>query len=133
MSFDLRGIIASMLTYQILEDENILVIEPMASLSKEDLDALTKDVDMHLLRTGVLNGILIHASKFPGWESIGSMLAYFRFLREYHHSFKKVALVSDSLIASIMPRFMRYCASVEVKGFAFDEKVKAMAWLRDSN
>lgn len=118
-----------MLMYQILEDENILVIEPKESLSKEDFEALTRDVDLHLLRTGTLNGILIQAGKFPGWDSLGSMITQLRFLRNHHHLVKKLAWVSDSFVASILPALIDHFVSAEVKGFSFDEKDQAMKWL----
>lgn len=122
-----------MLVYQILEDENILVIEPMESLSREDIEALTKEVDLHLLRTGILTGVLIYASKLPGWDSFGSMLSHLRFLRNHRHSFKKLAMVSDSILASVMLKLVNPFISIEVKGFAFNKKDKAMAWLGNSD
>ena len=133
MRFDPRAIFSGMLMYQILETENIVIIEPKESLSKADFDALTRDVDLHLLRTETLNGMLIHASKFPGWDSLGSMVTHLRFLRDHHRLIKKVALVSDSLLASITPKLVDHFVSAEVKGFAFDEKEEAIAWLENAD
>jgi hypothetical protein len=121
-----------MLTYQILENENIVVIEPKGPLSAADFRDLTRDVDLHLVRTGTLNGVLIHATAFPGWDSFGTMISHLRFIRDHHRSVKKVALASDSAMATIMPKLVDHFVGAEVKGIAFDERDKAMAWLKRS-
>ena len=119
-----------MLTFQILEDENILVIEPKGRLTQDDFRDLTKDVDLHLARTGTLDGVLIHATEFPGWENTGAMITHLRFVRNHHRLVKKVALASDIMLVTIMPKLVEHFVSAEVKGFAFDEKEEAMAWLK---
>jgi hypothetical protein len=122
-----------MLSYQILENENIVVIEPKGVLSKADFFNLTKDVDLYLLRTGILNGVLIYATNFVRWDSFGAMITHLRFIRDYQRLIKKVPVVSDSVMASIMPKLVDHFVSAEVKGFAFDDKNEAMAWLKSSN
>ena len=119
-----------MIIYQILEDENVVVIEPKGRLAEEDFRDLTKDVDLHLARTGTLNGILIHATEFPGWETIGTMISHLRFVRDHHRMVKKVALASDSVLATIMPKLIKHFISAEVKGFAYAEREEALAWLK---
>ena len=122
-----------MLTYQILENENIVVIEPKGPLSEADFRDLTRDVDLHLVRTGTLKGVLIHATAFPGWDSFGSMIGHLRFVRDHHRLIEKVALASDSAIATVMPKLVDHFVGAEVIGFAFDERDEAMAWLMRTN
>jgi hypothetical protein len=122
-----------MLTYKILEKENIVVIEPKGILSKADFKDLTRDVDLHLIRTETLQGVLILATEFPGWDSFATMITHLRFVREHHRLVKKVALVSDSVMAKIMPKLVDHFVSAEVKGFAFDKKSEAMAWLKETD
>lgn len=119
-----------MITYEILEDDNIIVIEPKGPLSEDDFIELTKDVDLHLVRTETLKGVLIHAAEFPGWETFGTMVRHLRFVRDHHRLVKKVALASDSALATILPKLVDHFVSAEVKGFAFGEREKAMAWLK---
>jgi hypothetical protein len=121
------------ITYQILENENIVVIEPKGPLSESDFRELTRDVDAHLIRTETLKGVLVHATAFPGWETIGTMISHLRFVRNHHRLIKKVALASDSGLATILPILMDHFVSAEVKGFAFDERDEAMAWLKRSD
>lgn len=119
-----------MLTYQILENDNLVVIEPKGPLSEDDFRELTRDVDLHLVRTGTLRGILIHAAGFPGWDSFGTMISHLRFVRDHHRLVKKVALASDSAMATIMPKLVDHFVAAEVKGFGFDERDEATAWLK---
>lgn len=121
-----------MLTYQILENENIVVIEPKGPLSEADFRDLTRDVDLHLVRTGALKGVLIHATAFPGWDSFGAMISHVRFIRDHHRSVKRVALTSDSAMATIIPKLVGHFVGAEVKGFAYNEQDKAMVWLKKS-
>lgn len=121
-----------MLTYQILEEDNIVVIEPKGPLSEADFKQLTTDVDAHLIRTGTLNGLLVHASGFPGWKSFDGFLSHLRFVRDHHRLIKKVAVASDSPLAGIGPMFIGHFVSAEVKGFGYDQREDALNWLRGS-
>lgn len=120
----------AMITYEILEDDEIVVIEVKAALSEEDFRKLTADVDAHLVRTGMLQGILIHAAEFPGWNSFGAMVSHFRFVRDHHRKIRKVAVSSDGRLAEIAPKLAAHFVSAELRGFGYGEKEEALAWLR---
>ena len=120
-----------MITYQILEDDDIVVIEVKAALSGEDFRELTAGVDAHLERSGMLQGILIHAPVFPGWSSLGAMASHFRFVRDHHRRIRKIAVASDSRLAEIAPKLADHFVSAEVKGFGYGEMEDALAWLRE--
>ena len=119
-----------MLTYQILEDDDIVIVEPKGPLSKTDFEELTADVDLHLARSETLKGLLIHARKFPGWENLKGMMGHFRFVHDHHRKIKKVAFASDSVLAEIVPKLAEHFVSAEVRHFAFEEREAALAWLR---
>jgi hypothetical protein len=121
-----------MITYQILEDDDIAVVEVKEALSAEDFRELTAAVDAHLERTGMLQGILIHAPEFPGWNSLGAMASHFRFVRDHHRKIRKIAVSSDSKLAEIAPKLADHFVRAEVKGFSYGEKEAALAWLRGS-
>lgn len=122
-----------MLTYQILEADNILVIEPQGPLVEEDFTQLTRDVDAHLIRTGSLAGVLVHAKAFPGWENFGGFASHLRFVRDHHQEVRKVAIASDSAFAAIAPKLGSHFIKAEIRGFDYDEREKALAWLRAEN
>ncbi len=119
-----------MLTYQILEDDHIVIIEPKGPLSEADFRDLTADVDFHLTRSGMLRGILIHTKQFPGWENLKAMTGHFRFVHDHHRKIEKVAIVSDSRLAEIAQKLAEHFISAEIRHFAYDERDAALAWLR---
>lgn len=121
-----------MIDYQIIENDDIVIIEPKGPLSEEDFHDLTKDVDAHLARTETLQGILVHAAEFPKWETIGTMIPHVRFVRDHHRSIGKVALAGDGVLSSVIPKLVKHFVGAEVRGFAFAEREKAMAWLKNS-
>lgn len=129
----MRYPVLTMLIYQILEDENIVVIELKGPLSELDFRELTRDVDLHLVRTETLKGVLVHAPEFPGWDTISAMFTHLRFIRDHHRLVEKVALASDSSMATIMPKLVDHFVGTEVKGFTFDGRDEAMAWLKSSD
>lgn len=119
-----------MLTYQILEEDDIVIVEPKGPLSEADFRQLAADVDFHLARSGTLKGLLIHAKQFPGWENLKGMMSHIRFVHDHHRRIKKVAFASDSLLAEIAPKLAEHFVSAEVRRFAYDERDAALVWLR---
>ena len=119
-----------MLTYQILEDDNIIIVEPKAPLSGDDFQELTTEVDHHLSRAGSIKGLLIQVKSFPGWENFQGLISHFRFVHDHHKKIEKVALVSDSILAEIAPNLVEHFVHAEVKGFDFNEHDAALEWLR---
>lgn len=119
-----------MLTYQILEDENLVIIEPKGPLSEDDFKALTEAVDAHLIRTGMLDGILVSAKVFPGWKNFSGFISHMRFVRNHHREIRKIALASDSMLAEIAPNLANHFVKAEVKAFDYEEREAAMDWLR---
>ena len=74
---------------------------------QNDFTELTKAVDPQIEATGDLAGLIIDAPEFPGWDSFGTMVTHFRFVRDHHKRVKKVAIVTKSpseMSPSIWPR-----------------------------
>lgn len=118
-----------MLSYELIRDKGILVIMPEGPLRTEDFQALGQAVDDYIVSDGALNGIMISAEKFPGWEDFAGFLSHVKFVRENNRDVDKVAAVTDSAFLSIMPRVVDYFISADVRHFAYDERDAAMSWL----
>lgn len=116
--------------HQIFKDDNIVVVETTGRLTEEDFQQLTQDVDQHLLGTESIEGLLVHMKLFPGWENLKGLIGHFRFVHDHHRKIKKVALVSDSTIAVLIPKLAEHFVSAELKHFEFSERETAMKWLR---
>ncbi len=118
-----------MLSYELLEDQGVLIIQPHGKLRTEDFEALSKAVDDYIVREGALTGVMITAEKFPGWEDFHALLSHVQFVRDNRADIDKVAAVSDSTILTFMPRIVDHFTSAEVRHFEYDRRDEAMAWL----
>ena len=109
----------TMLTYQIVEDDNVVIIEPMGPLTEEDFRDLTAAVDAHLERSERLKGILVYAKEFPGWKNFGGFASHLRFVRDHHREIGKIAVASDSMLADFAPKLASHFVNAEVRGFGY--------------
>ena len=103
-----------MLTFELLRDKGILVVQPSAPLQAEDFQSLTATVDPYVTERGQLAGLLIEAPSFPGWD---------------HRSITRVAAVTDSGFLKVMPRIAEHFAHPEIRVFDGSERARALAWL----
>lgn len=118
-----------MVSYELIRDKGILVIMPEGPLRTEDFEALGQAVDDYIVSEGALNGVMISAEKFPGWEDFSGFLSHVRFVKDNNRDIDKVAAVTDSAFLSIMPRVVAYFVTADVRHFAYGQREEAMAWL----
>jgi hypothetical protein len=119
-----------MITHKILADDAITIVKPTGPLSEEDFTELTETVDKYLESHDSLKGLLIHTKQFPGWEDFEGLIGHIKFVRDHHQKIKKVALVTDSSMASMAPKLANHFVSAEVKSFEYDRIDDALTWLR---
>ncbi len=119
-----------MIKHKILSDEGIVVVEPSGPLSEEDFTALTTAVDAYLVSHASLKGLVIHTRKFPGWEDLAGFVHHLRFVKDHHQKIERLAVVSDSVLASIMPQLAEHFVHAEIKHFDYEAYGDAMAWIR---
>ncbi|MEP6606649.1 MAG: STAS/SEC14 domain-containing protein [Nitrosospira sp.] len=119
-----------MLDHSIMMPEGILVLKPHAPLTKEDFSSLSAEVDSYLSDHVRLQGVLINAKTFPGWEDFGGFTAHMHFIREHHKKVERVAVVTDSQIAGMAESLGKHFTSAEVRHFPFFDEAKALNWLK---
>jgi hypothetical protein len=110
-------------------EEDYCVVEPQGPLSKEDFASIASKVDPVIEGAGELSGLTIKTRDFPGWESLGDVVAHFRFVKNHHQAIKKVALVTDAKLAEFLPALVDHFVSAEVKHFDFDDFDDAIDWV----
>lgn len=69
----------------------------------QDFDALALTADTWIEARGDLQGVVLHARGFPGWENFGSFLRHAQFVRDHHRKVIKVALSADGKLAGRQP------------------------------
>jgi hypothetical protein len=119
-----------MINAKLLREEGVLVVAPVGKLEKADFERLSLLADPYIEEHGKLNGLLIDAESFPGWEDFASMLSHIRFLRNYETKIERVAAVTDNGFLAIMPRVADHFAAAEVRHFNYQDRDRALAWLQ---
>jgi hypothetical protein len=115
--------------FRILADRGVVVVEPRGKLSPGDFDALEAAVDDWIEGpAGALNGIVVHAREFPGWENLGSVWRHIRFVRDHHRRIARVAFASDSKVAGLAPTLAQPFVKAEVERFEWDALDEAIRW-----
>lgn len=107
---------------------SILYVRPKSSLEQNDFVQIAKTVDPYIEETGDLIALIIDAPAFPGWDSLGSIVAHFRFVRDHHKHIKKVGLVTDSVLGNVAEHLASHFVSAEIKHFHSKELENAKKW-----
>ena len=118
-----------MITFELLKDKGVLVIEPKAALSAEDFQQIGQAVDPYIASEGKLSGLLIKAPSFPGWDSFGALVEHLKFLRDHQQKIDRVAAVTDSPILAFAPTIARPFVHPEIRVFGSGEGDRALSWV----
>lgn len=118
-----------MIEVELFRDEGVVVVVPSGSLTATDFAQLATLVDPYIAERGRLNGVMIVAGHFPGWDSFAGLVGHIRFVRDHEKVIGRVATVSDTLALTVAPALARHFVTAEVRHFAFDQRDAAMAWL----
>jgi hypothetical protein len=118
-----------MLTVELDEVTGIAILKPDGALSEKDFIYASSVIDPYIEKSGKLNGLIINTRKFPGWESFGSLIKHFKFVKDHHKKLSHVAIVTDSVLGNFAETIVSHFVSAEIKHFAFDELSKAQSWV----
>ena len=121
-----------MIEHKLLENEKILIVTPKGALEKSDFEKLSAIVDPYLEKEGQLNGLMIQTESFPGWDSFAALISHFQFVKHHQKKISRVAAVTDSSFLSVMPVIADHFVDAELKHFNYDEKERAMEWLKEA-
>ena len=61
-----------MLNYELNRAESILIVKPIGPLKSTDFEKLVQEVDPYIREKGKLNGLMIYAKSFPGWDNFAA-------------------------------------------------------------
>ncbi|HXX67604.1 MAG TPA: STAS/SEC14 domain-containing protein [Polyangiaceae bacterium] len=115
-------------SHRLLTEKGVVVIDAKEPLHTSDFDALALTVDPWIESHGVLEGVVIHARAFPGWENLGSLVRHVQFVRDHHRYIKRIALATDAKLAGLAPRLGQHFVRAEIKTFEYDQIDAAVAW-----
>ncbi len=118
-----------MLSVSLDKVNHIAILEPDGPLSESDFRSAAKKVDSMIDEFGRLNGIVIHAKSFPGWDSIAALTSHLKFVNDHHKKLSRVALATDSIVAHFAEVFTTHFVTAEIKIFSYQEIEKATQWV----
>ena len=118
-----------MLIIDVDQATRTVLLEPEGHLSTQDFVSLAQRVDPLIVESGDLNGVLIHARKFPGWDSFASFIAHIQFVNGHHKQVKKVALCTDAGFGTLVEKLGAHFVSAEIKVFPYAELSQAKQWI----
>lgn len=122
-----------MLDYIFDAENSILYVQPKSLLSEADFERLSQAVDPYILAGGILRGIIIEVSEFPGWEDFEALAAHFRFVRDHHRYVRRVALVTDSALGTVAETLSWHFVSAEIRKFGSEDLEAARLWMLSSS
>jgi len=120
-----------MIDFDMDTEHAVLTIRPNGPLVAEDFCTVASVVDPIIARLGSLNGLLIQADSFPGWDSFAALINHFQFVKGHHKRIHKVAVVSDDAVLSLFPHIAAHFVSAEVRHFPADEYDAAKSWISE--
>ena len=119
-----------MIHAQLRRDEGLLIVSPTGRLQQSDFEQVRRLVDPYLEKHGKLNGLLIDAEAFPGWEDFSGLLSHLRFIRSYEKKIERVAAVTDNRFLAILPAVADHFVAAEVRHFDYQDRDIALNWLQ---
>jgi hypothetical protein len=119
----------NMIKFELLINEGVLMVTPEGPLASDDFKELAAVADPYIEQHGKLNGLMIYTESFPGWKDFEALVSHFRFVKDHHRRLAKLALVTDSKIASFAETMAKHFVSAEIKHFDFNSKDAALNWL----
>lgn len=122
-----------MISFVILREEGIVVIEPSGALEQADFARLTREIDSYINDKGQMNGLIIHTKAFPGWESFEAFTHHMKFVKDHHQKVKRVAVVTDSKFMSLAPNIAYHFVSAEIKHFDYTGMDEAKEWILEAD
>jgi hypothetical protein len=116
---------------KITEDDahGCFLLQPVGSLRKADLDALTARFDAKVAAGGPVPNLVIQSPSFPTWSNFAALMEHLRFIRGHHRQIEKVALVSDARALDVAPRIARLFVSARLRHFPADALEAALDWV----
>lgn len=121
------------LSAELDEAKGILHIKAEGPLTVADFESVAALADPHIEAHKRLNGLIIEAHRFPGWENVSAMMSHIRFVRDHQKHVRRIALVADTALAHHVPGIVKHFVAAKVQHFSESEVERAQAWLAEDD
>ncbi|MEM7435747.1 MAG: STAS/SEC14 domain-containing protein [Myxococcota bacterium] len=117
------------LRFELIKAKGVLVLEPKGELEAGDFERVGAEVDPYIAESGGLQGLMIVAEHFPGWDDFTALTSHLRFVREHHRQIRRIAFVTDDRLLSVLPRISAQFLVAESRAFPMAERDDALLWV----
>jgi len=119
------------LSFELIKDKGVLILEPKGELEAPDFERLSEEVDPYIEGAGALNGMMVVAEHFAGWDDFAALTSHVRFVREHHTKIRRVAIVTADRLVSAIPRFASRFVDAQVRAFSMSGRDEALLWVAE--
>ncbi len=114
-----------------LRDDEVFAIHPEGAIGDDDFQQVGNAIDPVIARKGRLEGLLVDARGFAGWDDTRALLAHLRFIHEHQPKVARIAAVGDQWWLRAAPTMEPFFGT-PIRVFAASEEGAAKAWLLES-
>jgi hypothetical protein len=119
---------ASAPSVRILPKECLLLVEMRGRLNADDLDAVSRVAATWTVSGGPLRSIVLHGSRFPGWEDPKTVLGYWEIIGDQFPRIRRFAVAVGGPLASLFADAGGEFTSAEIRRFGPTRLYEAIAW-----
>ena len=112
-----------------LRDDEVLMVRPDDELTEGDFDLIGQMVDPVIARAGRLEGLLIDARGFEGWDDAKALLAHLRFVNKHVEKVARIAVIGDQWWLGAAEAVIDPAFGTPVRVFLSKQADEAKAWL----
>jgi len=120
-----------MIDIEWLREDEVLAVRPTGEIEEADFDAVGGLIDPAIARRGRLEGLLLDARGFAGWDDTRALVAHMRFVNAHVAKVARIAVVGDQWWLRAAPT-MEVFTGTPVRVFGAGEAEAARAWLLES-
>ncbi len=114
-----------------LREDQVIAVHPEGAIADADFEKVGAAVDPVVAARGQLEGLLIDATGFAGWDDAHALLAHIRFVNAHLPKVARIAVVGDQWWLGAAPT-MEPLFGTPIRVFGAAEMEGAKAWLLES-
>ncbi len=120
-----------MIDIRVEDDGSLVTAVPTGKITEADVTALADAMSGSINTHDRIPALLIHASKFPGYDSFAALMAHLKLIHDRESLVPRVAVVSDGVLLPLGQMLARLFVRAEVRHFAEADLDEATEWARN--
>jgi len=114
-----------------LQEGSVFAIRPEGQVDEGDFRLVGDAIDPLIAKKGRLDGLMVDARGFAGWDDARALLAHLRFVHDHQPKVARIAVVGDQWWLRAAPT-METLYGTPIRVFTAGEEDAAKKWLTES-